>query len=202
MSRRRKPTRPSAVRPRRSRRARRAGRSSQVGGGVLRDVLERREVLDPRREVEELAEHPDHEADAEERPRQRAGAGARPISATVSPTSTQTAGAIRERADDRLPDRVGVAGDRGVGRRRTPRPTTTSTTSVPPNATARWLAANRSTRHRRRQDLLGVRRRLLAADPQRRLDREAGARRAPGSGTTSRGTARRGCRGPARRRCR
>ena len=43
---------------------------------------------------------------------------------------------------------------------------------MPPKATARWLAAHRTTRHRGRQDLLRVQRRLLAAQPGCGLDRE------------------------------
>ena len=99
--------------------------------------------------------------------------GARPINAIVSPTRSHTAGANVERADDRLPDRVDVAGDRRSG---SPPKRQSDEEQDDERAAERDCEVARREPHPRdgcREDLFGVGRRLLAADAQRGLDREA-----------------------------
>ena len=68
-----------------------SGTTSSDDRRHVRDVLERRQVLDPGRQVEDLAEDPQG-AERERRPHHRRRPGRHPDTSTVSPTSTHTAG--------------------------------------------------------------------------------------------------------------
>ena len=147
------------------------GQHAQVGRGIRRDVLERREVRDPLREIEELPEHPDDEAEGEVRPRERGRSGYEAEQRGRHPDRQPHRGKKREAGDDRTRDRPRIAGGgRGEGTEREAfeQQDEGGAAERDGEVTRREPGA----RHRRRQHLLGVRRRLLAPRPERRLDRE------------------------------